>query len=171
LNQSLKSECVNDNCPKMSAGSYIEYAWQDKETEKYKTPTSVPAPLYIKLLQDWIKKQVEIIEKFNDDNNSYPKNFSSIMKKIYTRMNRIFVHIYYTHFDEMKKKGTEAHLNTIFKHFMYFTFEFKLIEKQELKPLNDVIISLLGENYSKFLDIEKDLKKKSNFLTGIFKKN
>jgi hypothetical protein len=54
---------------------------------------------------------------------------------------------------------------------MYFIFEFKLIEKIELKPLNDVILSLLGESFEKFLDLEIGKKKKSSFLTNLFKLN
>jgi MOB kinase activator 1 len=113
LNTSIKSECTEEKCKKMSAGNSIEYAWLDKDSEKYKNATSIPAPLYIKLLQEWIKRQVDLCEKYNEENNNFPKNFSSLMKKIYTRMYRVFVHIYYTHFNDMKNKGTEAHLNTI----------------------------------------------------------
>ncbi|CAG8782605.1 10825_t:CDS:1, partial [Cetraspora pellucida] len=35
-----------------------------------------------------------------------------------------------------------AHLNTSFKHYIYFVQEFQLIEKRELQPLADLIASL-----------------------------
>jgi len=33
----------------------------------------------------------------------------------------------------------EAHLNTSFKHFVYFIQEFGLVEKKELAPLQELI--------------------------------
>jgi len=38
--------------------------------------------------------------------------------------------------------GEEAHLNTSFKHFIYFVQEFNLINKRELQPLAELIDSL-----------------------------
>ena len=35
--------------------------------------------------------------------------------------------------------GEEAHLNTSFKHFVYFIQEFELIDKKELAPLHELI--------------------------------
>jgi hypothetical protein len=42
--------------------------------------------------------------------------------------------------------GAEAHLNTCFKHFIYFVHEFKLIDPKELQPLKDLIDSLMGRD-------------------------
>ena len=33
----------------------------------------------------------------------------------------------------------QAHLNTSFKHFIYFVHEFTLIEKKELSPMQELI--------------------------------
>lgn len=41
--------------------------------------------------------------------------------------------------------GEEAHLNTSFKHFIFFVQEFQLIEKKELAPLQELITSLTEE--------------------------
>jgi hypothetical protein len=35
--------------------------------------------------------------------------------------------------------GIEFHLNTCFKHFIYYTDEYKLIEEKELAPLSELI--------------------------------
>jgi MOB kinase activator 1 len=35
--------------------------------------------------------------------------------------------------------GAEYHLNTCFKHFIYFIDEFKLVEEKELAPLAELI--------------------------------
>lgn len=34
---------------------------------------------------------------------------------------------YYCHFEKMSTLGAEPHLNTCFKHYMYFVYEFNLI--------------------------------------------
>jgi hypothetical protein len=38
--------------------------------------------------------------------------------------------------------GAEPHLNTCFKHFMYFVTEFSLIERKELEPLKEICAGL-----------------------------
>ena len=37
----------------------------------------------------------------------------------------------------------QAHLNTSFKHFIYFVTEFNLIEKRELTPMQELIDRML----------------------------
>ena len=38
------------------------------------------------------------------------------------------------------------HLNTCFKHFFYFVLEFDLIQKEELRPLQELIDKLIEED-------------------------
>lgn len=38
---------------------------------------------------------------------------------------------------------SQAHLNTCFKHFMYFTLHFNLVDSKELTPLQELIQELL----------------------------
>ena len=55
-----------------------------------------------------------------------------------------YAHIYYCHFERMTALGAEPHLNTCFKHYMYFVFEFNLIPKrEELQPLQELIDKLI----------------------------
>jgi MOB kinase activator 1 len=42
--------------------------------------------------------------------------------------------------------GAEPHLNTCFKHFVYFIEEFGLVEKKELAPLQELIESLMAKD-------------------------
>ena len=72
----------------------------------------------------------------------FPKNFQSIVKTIFKRLFRVYAHIYHSHFQKITSLGAEAHLNTCFKHFIYFVDEFKLIEAKELEPLKDLIDTL-----------------------------
>ncbi|TRY80548.1 hypothetical protein TCAL_04799 [Tigriopus californicus] len=76
----------------------------------------------------------------------FPKNFLQIAKTILKRLFRVYAHIYHQHFGEVVSLGEEAHLNTSFKHFIYFVQEFELIEKKELAPLQELIDRLTSIN-------------------------
>ena len=58
-----------------------------------------------------------------------------VVKKILSRLFRVFVHVYIHHFDRIAQMGSEAHVNTCYKHFYYFVKEFGLIDTKELEPL------------------------------------
>jgi MOB kinase activator 1 len=57
-------------------------------------------------------------------------------------MFRVYGHMYRSHFQILTGLGQESHLNTSFKHFMFFVQEFNLIDKKELIPLDDIIENL-----------------------------
>lgn len=77
----------------------------------------------------------------------FPKMFLSVVKVIFKRLFRVYAHIYHSHFQHIMALGLEYHLNTCFKHFIYFTGyntkiiidEFKLVEEKELAPLAELI--------------------------------
>lgn len=71
-----------------------------------------------------------------------------VAKNILKRLFRVYAHIYHHHFDYITQLGEEAHLNTSFKHFMYFIQEFKLLDDKELKPLEELIHKLTGKPMS-----------------------
>jgi len=114
---------------------------------RLKKPIKVSAPEYVDLLMSWVETQL------NDENifplqlgTPFPKNFQQIVKTIFKRLFRVYAHIYHSHFQKIVGLGAEAHLNTCFKHFIYFVYEFKLIEVKELEPLRDLIDSLMGKD-------------------------
>ncbi|XP_033111305.1 uncharacterized protein LOC117112339 [Anneissia japonica] len=75
----------------------------------------------------------------------FPKNFLTIAKTILKRLFRVYAHIYHQHFQEVVRLGEEAHLNTSFKHFIFFVQEFNLIDRKELAPLQELIERLSGK--------------------------
>jgi MOB kinase activator 1 len=137
--------CLPTTCPVMCAGPHYQYLWADT-TGKYKQPVKVSAPEYVDLLMSWVEAQL------NDETlfplqlgTPFPKNFTSVVKNIFKRLFRVYAHIYHSHFQKIVGLGAEAHLNTCFKHFIYFVNEFKLIDVKELEPLKDLIDSLMGK--------------------------
>ncbi|XP_052380713.1 MOB kinase activator 3B isoform X1 [Oncorhynchus keta] len=129
--------CTEKSCPVMSGGPRYEYRWQDDH--KYKKPTALPAPKYMNLLMDWIEVQINNEDIFPTSMGiPFPKNFTQICKKIICRLFRVFVHVYIHHFDRMILMGAEAHVNTCYKHFYYFSTELNLIDRKELEPLKEM---------------------------------
>ncbi|CAD5114552.1 DgyrCDS3669 [Dimorphilus gyrociliatus] len=129
--------CTPETCPTMSGGQKYEYKWCDGV--KYKKPTSLPAPTYISYLMDWVESQINNENIFPVEVGvAFPKNYNSIVKKILTRLFRVFVHVYIHHFDVLTDMGAEPHINTCYKHFYYFVAEFNLVEKKELEPLKEL---------------------------------
>jgi len=57
----------------------------------------------------------------------------------------VYAHIYHEHFQQVIQLQEEAHLNTSFKHFIYFIQEFDLVEKKELAPLQELIDKLTSK--------------------------
>ncbi|XP_023160723.1 MOB kinase activator-like 3 [Drosophila hydei] len=129
--------CNETTCPTMSGGSKYEYLWVDGDI--YKKPTALPAQKYIELLMEWIETQInnEAIFPVSTD-VPFPKSFSSLSRKILTRLFRVFVHVYIHHFDRIVTIGAEAHVNACYKHFYYFVQEFELISAKELEPLQEM---------------------------------
>jgi hypothetical protein len=60
------------------------------------------------------------------------------VKNIFKRLFRVYGHMYHSHVESIIALGAEAHLNTCFKHFMYFILEFGLVERKELEPLVEI---------------------------------
>jgi len=129
--------CTDETCKTMSAGRN-EYLWKDDQ--KYKKPTRVTAPVYIDLLLNWVNEQISNPELFPvDENAKFPSNFMAKVKDIYKRLFRLYAHLYYSHFEKISNIGAKAHLNTCFKHFVFFILEFKLMDDKGLAPLKNFI--------------------------------
>lgn len=105
---SLSEHCTSSSCPTMNAGAF-EFLWMDKNDPKYKKPVKVSAPectcattifcltLFsdVTLLMASIEKQVNDETIFpSDPKVPFPSNFMKIVKKIFTRLFRVYAHIY-----------------------------------------------------------------------------
>lgn len=141
---SLTEFCTASSCPLMSSGPRFEYLWRDPP--QYPKPTKVSAPEYVRLLMEWIEKQINDERIFpSEDHSPYPLDFYDRVKNIFRRLFRVYAHVYYTHFIQIRDLKEESHLNTAFKHFMYFAWEFDLIPKEELMPLEELLVNLMGQ--------------------------
>eukprot|EP00123_Amoebidium_parasiticum_P005900 comp16976_c0_seq1/m.15624 comp16976_c0_seq1/g.15624 ORF comp16976_c0_seq1/g.15624 comp16976_c0_seq1/m.15624 type:complete len:216 (-) comp16976_c0_seq1:714-1361(-) len=136
--------CTQDECPTMSAGPRYEYQWADGVA--IKKPIKCSAPEYIDYLMTWVQNQLDDETIFPSKIGvPFPKTFPGVAKNILKRLFRVYAHIYHSHFNKIVSLGEEAHLNTSFKHFIFFIQEFNLIEKKELAPLQELIDSLCAK--------------------------
>jgi len=136
----ISEDCVatNPKCAVMSAGPKYEYLWQDGK--QFKKPTKMSAPDYIDRLFAWAGEQIADPNLFPVEPGArFPSGFMKQVKVIYKRLFRVYGHIYHCHFDKIKSLGANAHLNTCFKHFIYFIKEFQLVKDADLEPLQKLI--------------------------------
>ena len=130
--------CTKETCPIMSAGPKYEYLWADGSNAK--TPLKVSASEYIEYLMTWVENQLNNETIFPSVIGvPFPKNFLNIIKVIFKRLFRVYAHIYYSHFPQIVMLGCQYHLNTCFKHFIFFIDKFNLVEPKELAPLAELI--------------------------------
>jgi MOB kinase activator 1 len=140
--------CTKESCPVMSAGPKYEYLWMDGV--KIKKPIKVSAPEYIDYLMTWVEEQINDQRYFPvEDGIAFPKNFKQIVKTILKRLFRVYGHMYHSHMQKIIALDAEAHLNSCFKHFIYFVKEFKLVDDRELAPLQDTINHMLKKDAEK----------------------
>ena len=126
----------------MNAGPKYEYLWADGTT--IKKPISCSAPRYVDYLFTWVQNLLDDERIFPTEiGTPFPPDFLEYIRNIFKRLFRVYAHIYYCHFERMGQLGAEPHLNTCFKHYMYFVYEFNLIpRKEELQPLQELVEEL-----------------------------
>jgi MOB kinase activator 1 len=140
---SVTEFCTVEACPNMSSGGF-EYMWKDGKD--YPEATCVPAPQYVNLLMTWIERQINDEAIFpSADDAVYPADFHTVVSNIFRRLFRVFAHVYFSHFDKVRELQEDSHFNTAFKHFMLFVWEYDLINEQELKPLDDLLLNMFGD--------------------------
>jgi len=144
----ISEYCTEKQCPIMSAGPKYEYLWMDGV--KYKKPHKCSAPEYIDLLMTWVEDQINDPQVFPVESGiEFPKDFRNVVKTLLKRLFRVYGHIYHHHINKIIALDCEAHLNSCFKHFIYFVKEFQLVDEKELAPLADTIKFLMNKDAQK----------------------
>lgn len=134
----LEDFCTERTCEIMSAGGKYEYLWADGV--KIKKPIRLSAPEYINKLFDWIEEQIDEDSVFPQQLGSgFPPHFMDVTRTIFKRLFRVYAHIYHSHFKQICDLDELAHLNTCFKHFLFFTLHYKLVDEKDLAPLQELI--------------------------------
>lgn len=123
----------------------FEYLWADGVT--IRTPIKCSSTEYVEYVMTWVEDQINNESLFPSSSDTpFPRNYMAVVKQIFTRMFRIFAIIYTNHFTKLEQMGAAAHLNTSFKHFMFFIWQFDLVDPRELVALQQIV----GELRTKF---------------------
>ncbi|KAK9469105.1 Mob1/phocein [Lipomyces arxii] len=134
----LSEFCTPKTCPSMSAGPGIDYTWLDMS----KKPLRLPASTYIDYVLTWANNKLNDQSIFPTKAGvPFPPSFPMTLQSIFKQMFRVFSHIYYHHFDTIVHLSLEAHWNSFFAHFVSFSKEFELLERQDTEPLRELIES------------------------------
>jgi len=120
----------------------FEYRW----SQPGKKALRVSSPEYVDFVMSWVEAQLDnpTIFPVNED-EPWPADFDSYACDIFRRMFRVFAIIFHRSFDEIEKVEAVAHLNTVFKHFCFFCFEFNLLDDKETAALKGPVASLQAD--------------------------
>lgn len=136
--------CTPTTCPEMNAGAKYQYLWQDEDA--YPTPTPLCAKDYISRLFDWIEVRISDPSLFpTEENQAYSDEFMPCVRTIFKRLFRMYGHLYYSHFKQIRELGAEAHLHSSFQHFSFFILYHDIVPKEELQPLQKLIAKLVPD--------------------------
>ena len=126
--------------------SGFEYRWTGPDGK----PMRVSAPEYVDYVFSWVESQVDDASIFPvNESEPFPADFvEHYAKDIFKRLFRVFAIIYHRHIEKVTAENAAAHLNTCFKHFMFFCFAHNLLEESEMKVVKS-LVDRLKEEYDK----------------------
>eukprot|EP00026_Physarum_polycephalum_P014378 Phypoly_transcript_14884.p1 GENE.Phypoly_transcript_14884~~Phypoly_transcript_14884.p1 ORF type:complete len:144 (+),score=14.99 Phypoly_transcript_14884:452-883(+) len=128
--------CTEASCPQMTAGPKVSYFWAQ---DKHDKPVNLPAPKYIKNLRAWILAHLENPKVFPGAlGGTFGSSFNSTVKKIWSRMFRVYAHVYHSHWSKLTSRGQEEFLFSL-KYLFQFSQEFKLLDINDLEPMREVL--------------------------------
>jgi MOB kinase activator 1 len=131
--------------------SGVEYRWSDSDNNK--EAVSVSAPVYVDKVLGWIADQMNDERKFPDDDDEeralrvfQTPQFAALCGQIFRRLFRVYAIIYSSFFGTLEALDMAPHLNSCFKHFMYFCTEFGLLPEREIEPM-EVLVKPIRKQY------------------------
>jgi MOB kinase activator 1 len=120
----------------------FEYRWLPPG----KKPIRVSSPEYIDYVMTWVDSQLDNESIFPvNEGDPWPEDFQEYAADIFKRLFRVFAILFHRAFDEFEKLEAQAHLNTVFKHFCFFAFEFKLLDSKETDALKAPVAALMAD--------------------------
>jgi len=124
----------------------FEYLWTNVNS---RIPIKCSAPQYVDFVMSWAEDQINDESVFVvEPDKEYPSNFIPLAKSVFKRLFRVFAILYSSHFDDIEALGAAPHLNTSFKHFVYFCLEFDMVDSREFEPLQQLIEPLVRDFHS-----------------------
>ncbi|KAJ1439656.1 MOB1, Mps One binder kinase activator-like 1B [Ochromonadaceae sp. CCMP2298] len=121
----------------------FEYRWSGGSN----SAAVCSGPQYVGHVMGWIDQEINKPSLFpTDAATPFPKTFLTQVKVIFTRLFRVFAIVYCHHFLQLEELGAVSHLNTSFKHFLFFCWEFDLVSAVEQEALQDIVSEIQTRN-------------------------
>ncbi|KAL7007374.1 Maintenance of ploidy protein mob2 [Cystobasidiomycetes sp. EMM_F5] len=127
----------------LGESSSMDYTWTSGPTKKQ---VKVPAPEYTDYVLTWAEKLIGDETMFpTKSGREFPSAFPKTAVHLYTQFLRIFAHLYHAHFRDILHLSLEAHLNSLFAHFLSFGLEFELLDPKECRAPKEGLGFVIGD--------------------------
>jgi len=144
---------LNNFGPGEGFPSGVEYRWSEGSGRNAST-VSVSAPVYVEKVLKWVRDRINDESQFPDDDDEEESlrvfqtpAFAALCGQIFRRIFRVYGIIYSSFFGTLEALGMAPHLNTCFKHFIFFCTEFGLLPEREVEPL-EVLVNPIRKQYN-----------------------
>lgn len=141
----------SSTCRVMNAGRTVQYHWADNRNPE---PQALSAPEYMRTLIEYAHEVLTDPNIVPIDGQPMPKCFRAAMTMLLKRFFRVYAHAYICHFREISELcGVEAHLNFCFKRFLLVVLEFNLVKREDMAPLEDLIVKFVSDTARKAVEV------------------
>ena len=130
---------TSDDAEKFSAAGKgfppgMIYKWREGKGKK---PQTVSGPEYVNYTLAYVDGVVNNPAVFpQTDEDKFPEDFIDVAKDLYVKLFRVFAILYGAFLESLKAMDVSQHLNTSFKHYVYFGICHSLMPpEKELTPL------------------------------------
>mmetsp|Transcript_22018 Transcript_22018/g.67589 ORF Transcript_22018/g.67589 Transcript_22018/m.67589 type:complete len:178 (+) Transcript_22018:265-798(+) len=138
----VAEEPMDESVPNGGFPEGFTYMWG----EGLRAPIECTADEYVNHVMTWVEEQINDESVFpSDADAAFPRSFKETVKTVFKRLFRAFAIIYASRFQQMEALGAVAHLNTSFKHFIFFCLEFDLVGQRELQALSPIVQPLVKQ--------------------------
>lgn len=133
--------------------------------------SSVSAPVYIEEVLYWIEAEIMNDDSnffSDDDNDQYDATSSSALyNKIYVYLFHVYAILFSTYQETFQDYGMIVHLNSTFKHFIFFCTQFELLPEQEVECLMEYVRPIRKSYLAAMTPQKEDLKSSRFSLVGL----
>ncbi|GMI02467.1 hypothetical protein TrLO_g42 [Triparma laevis f. longispina] len=146
--------------------SGIEYKW--KPSDPKSQPFSVSAPDYVNRTMHWAYETLNDKSLFPDDDDEElctsiwsTKVFASTVSTLFKRIFRVYAILYSSFFQTFDALDLSAELNSCFKHFIFFSLEFQLLQDSEVAVLDIIVKPIKAQHMKSELEAKRNKENKA----------
>jgi MOB kinase activator 1 len=97
------------------------------------------ASAYVEHVMDWLQDEIDLLPPDTTVLEKSGPSFKRRSAEMYRRLFRIYIIILATHTDVLQRLDMLAHVNTCFKHLLFFCIEYSLLNEREFEPIQEIV--------------------------------